>query len=256
MNLLSAIVEHQNSLLRLYRKLEERFEENSIIQTLWRDMSGDVLLQIQSLKSLPSSFWNKFKNDPDNNFEPAIKEIPSASVDVTDISLRDSFEISLQIAEPVVLKIYARVVRLLREQSTAPALNFYILIKTYVARLVRTTESFSGDPLLIRRARLLVAELEKEVQEPTPKIKVLASMALAAKKQKKPVLDKANLPKLAKADLSKTDKPAKETMKVPPKSSKTAAPKPVKTVPVKPAKAASVKTKAFFGKKTATTKRA
>jgi len=249
MNLLSAIVEHQNSLLRLYRKLEERFEENSIIQTLWRDMSEDVLLQIQSLKSLPASFWNKFKNDPDNNFEPTIREIPSASTDITDISLRDSFEISLQIAEPVVLKIYARVVRLLREQSTVPALNFYILIKTYVARLVRTTESFSGDPLLVQRARLLVAGFEKEVQEPTPKIKVLASIELSAKKQKKTVLDKVVPSIPTKATLSKKpDKPAKETMKVPQKNAQAAAPK--------TAKAASVKKKAFLGKKTATTKRA
>ena len=252
MNLLNAIVGHQNSLLRLYRKLEERFEENSIIQTLWRDMSEDVSLQIQNLKSLPPSFWNKFKNDPNNNFEPSIKESPSASVNVSDISLRDGFEISLQMAEPVVLKIYARVVRLLREHSTAPALDFYILIKTYVARLVRTTESFSGDPLLIQRARLLVAELEKEVQEPTQKIKVLASMELSAKKQKKPVLDKA-VP----------SKPAKKTIKVPPQSAQVAAHEPVKTAPQKPkaapqkpAKDTSVKTKTFFEAKTATTKRA
>jgi hypothetical protein len=186
MNLLGAIVEQQNSLFQFYRKLEERFEENSIVQALWRDMAGDVSMQIQSLKTLPPSFWNQFKQAPDDGFESAIKSVPSPPANVTDISLRDSFEISLQLSEHVVLKIYARAVRLLRRNSTTPALNFYILVKTYVARLLRTTESFAGDPLLIRRAHLLLAGLEKEVQEPVAEIKPLMSKSSASKAQKTP----------------------------------------------------------------------
>ncbi|MCL2877230.1 MAG: hypothetical protein FWF13_00430 [Acidobacteria bacterium] len=235
MNLLGAIVGHQNSLLQLYRKLEERFEENSIIQTLWHDMAGDVSLQIQSLKSLPSSLWNQFKNAPDNDFESAIKGISSPPADVADISLRDCFEISLRLTEPVVLKIYARIVRLLRKNSTAPALNFYILVKTYVARLVRATESFAGDPLLIRRAQLLIAGLEKEVQEPAPEIKALASRALSAKAQKPAVSGKTGV------------KSAEKTVKNPPNNGKAAA--------SKSAKAAPVKTKTLPGKTPTKTRR-
>ena len=130
MSLSGTIAGHQNSLLQLYRKLEKRFEENSVIQTLWRDMADDVSLQIQSVKSFPSSVWNQFKNVPDNDFESAVKSIHSPPVDVADISLRDSFEISLQLTEPIVLKIYARIVRSLRKNSTAPTLNFYILVKS------------------------------------------------------------------------------------------------------------------------------
>ena len=239
MNLLGAIVEHQNSLLRFYRKLEERFEENDVIQAFWRDMADDVSLQIQSLKSLPASSWNQLKNAPDNSFESAVKavkEIPAPPADAADISLRNCFDISLRLAEPVVLKVCARMVRLLRKNSTAPALNLYILVKAYVARLVRATEFFSGDPLLIRRAQLLLAGLEKEVQEPAPEIKVPTSNAASAKTQKKPVLVKSN----AKA--------AKETTNTPPGN--------VKNVSSKPAKAAPVKTKAVSGKPPATTKRA
>ena len=236
MNLLAAIAEHQDSLLQLYLKLEQRFEENTTIHALWSDMAGDVSMQIQSLKSLPPSLWDQFENAPDDGFVSAVKSVDFQPADVADISLRDCFEISLQMAEPVVLKIYARVVRLLRKNSTAPALNFYILVKSYVARLVRTAESFAGDPLLIRRAQLLRAELEKEVQEPDPEIKVPASGVLSAKAQKTSVSDKAN----AKA--------VKETTKKPSKNVKADASKPAKAASDKPAKAAPIKTKTLSGK--------
>jgi len=214
MTLLGVIVEHQNLLLQLYRKLEERFEENSVIRTLWRDMAGDVSLQIQSLKSFPPSLLNQFKNTRDNGFESAVKNVLSQPVDVTDISLRDGFEVSLRLTEPVVLKIYARLVRSLRKNSTAPALNFYILVKAYVARLVRTTESFAGDPMLNRRAQLLLLGFEKEVQEPALENKVLVSKPLSTKAQKDPVTA------------------AKETTKNPSKNAKAAASKP-KDAPAK-----------------------
>ena len=236
MNLLGVIVERQNSLVQLYLKLEERFEENSIIRTLWRDMAGDVSQQIQSIKSLPPSLWNQFKNAPDGGIEPAVKSVPSPPANVADILLRDAFEISLQSTEPVVLKIYARIVRLLRKNSTAPALNFYILVKAYVARLVRTTESFAGDPVLIRRAQLLLLGFEKEVQEPALEIKLLAPGTPSAIARKAPVAGKA---------AARTEK---ETTKKTPKN--------VKAAESKPAKAAKVKIKTLPGKKSATTKRA
>ena len=241
MNLLGTIVEHQNSLLRLYRKLEERFEENGVIQSFWHGMAGDVSSQIQSLKSLPSSLWNQFKNDADNSFESAVKTVKDVSTppaDIANISLRDCFEISLQMAEPAILKIYARVIRMLRKNPTMPALNFYILLKAHVTRLVRTTESFAGDPLLIRRAQLLLAGMEKEVREPALEIKTpaLARTVLQSKAPKIPVSDKADT------------KAAKKTTKAPPEN--------VKAATSKPAKTATVKTGTLPEKTPATTKRA
>jgi len=239
MNLLDAIVEHQNSLLLFYRKLEERFEENSVIRTLWHDMAADVALQVESLKSLPASSWNQFKNAPDGSFESAVKavkEITAPPEDAANILLCDCFEISLRLSEPVVLKINARMVRLLRKNTAAPALNLYILIKSYVTRLARATESFAGDPMLIRRAQLLLAGLEKEVQEPAPEIRIPTLNTMSAKTQKKPLSGKAN----AKA--------AKETANIPPGN--------VKTASSKPAKNAPIKSKATSGKTPKTAKRA
>jgi len=264
MNLQGAIVEHQNSLLRFYRKLEERFEENSVIKSLWREMADDISLQIQSLKSLPPSTWNQFKNAPDNSFESAVKEVKETSTqasDVDSLSMRDCFETSLQLAEPVVLKIYARLIRTLRKNSTTQVLNFYILVKTYVARLLRTTQSFSGDPLLIRRAQLLLAGLEKEVQEPDPEIKIPAAGNPSGKKPKVPVSGKTDAKKAkettkaapsklaaketAKAPPEKVkavqSKLAKETTKVLPEKAKAIPPKPVKeTTKIPPGKVKAV----------------
>jgi len=238
MNLSGIIIEHQNSLMQLYLKLERRFEENGVIQALWRDMAGDVSLQISSLKSLPPSFWNQLKKASGDDMASAVKNIPSPPADVSDISLRNSFEISLQFAEPVVLKIYARVIRLLRKNSTAPSLDFYIMVKAYTARLARTAESFAGDPLLVSRARMLLANLEKEIQEPSPEIMALASkvLSLSAKTQKTSGSGKT---------VAGT---TKETTKKSPQNAKAGASKPAKTT--------AVKTKTLSGKTPATTKRA
>ena len=235
MNLLGAIVEHQNSLVQLYRKLEERFEENSVVSTFWRDMSGDVSQQIQSSKSLPSSLWNQFKNAPDGGIVSVVKGVPSPPAGVSEISLRDAFDISLQLTEPVVLKIYARIVRLMRKNSTAPALNFYILVKAYVARLVRTVESFAGDPVLIRRAQLLLLGFEKEVQEPDPEIRYSTPRPLPASARKAPVTGKASAVE------------SKKPTKIHPEKAKAAGSKPAKTT--------QVKIKTLPAKKPVTTKR-
>jgi len=229
MNLSEAIVGHQNSLLQFYRNLEERFEENSIIRIFWGGMADDISQQIQCLKSLPPSLWNQFKNAPDNGFETAVKSVPSPPAEYVNLSLRDCFEMSLHLSDTIVLKIYARIVKLLRNNSTAPALNFYILVKTYLARILRTIESVSGEPALIHRAQSLIRSLEKEVQEPAPEIRVQAARSPSVKAQKTAAAGMAN------------NKAAKETVKNPPqiaKAAKTASVKPEKSVESKTAKAA------------------
>ncbi|MDR1727630.1 MAG: hypothetical protein LBT74_06840 [Acidobacteriota bacterium] len=178
MNLSGSIAEHQHSLQRMYQKLADRFAENGVIRALWRDMSEDVSLQIQGLKSLPNSFWNQLKKAPDDRLEAAVKGHRPVAADTESVSLRESFELTLQSSEPVILKIYARIVRLLRSSPvTDQSLDFYILVKAHAARIVRITESFAGDPTLIRRARMLLQGLEKEVQEPDPEEVKAASQA-------------------------------------------------------------------------------
>jgi hypothetical protein len=96
-----------------------------------------------------------------------------ASENTKDITLRSCFELALQFEEPTILKIYVPIFRNLRENWTNPALDFYIMVKAHLARIVRMMGSYSGDPIIIQRSSLLLQSFEREVQEPK-----VASIAL------------------------------------------------------------------------------
>ena len=169
MNLQGSITERQNSISHFYRKLENRFAGNSIIGALWSDMAHDISHQIGSLNALPSSFWSQLKKDPDGQLETAVRESNLQLIEVS--SLKSCLDLALQFEETTILKIYAPIIRNLRKNWTNAALDFYIMVKSHVARIVRVTESFAGDPVLIQRAHLLLRGFEKAVQDPPIDVK-------------------------------------------------------------------------------------
>lgn len=180
MNLQGSINENQNALLKLYLSLKQRFTENSLILDLWNAMESDVAEQIRNLKALPPSFWRQLKQADD---APALaatggqKEYTLEKEGV--LSLQRTFEIALAAEEPLILEIYVPIIRNLRRNRTGAALDFYILVKAHLARLVRVTESFAGDPLLVQRANVLLQGFEREVQDrqeapPPPVNRILA----------------------------------------------------------------------------------
>lgn len=151
----------------MYLKLEQRFSENNLIRELWSTMAHDVSQQIRSLDALPQSFWNQLKKDPEGLSVEAAGSAPQQPADRDEaLSLRLCFEQVLRLEEPTILKIYVPLIRRLRENLTAPALDFYIMVKAHIARITRVTQSFSGDPVLIQRSNSLLQAFEKEVQEP------------------------------------------------------------------------------------------
>jgi hypothetical protein len=167
MNLHGSISELQNTIVQLYLKLEHRFSENSIIRELWSAMAHDVSQQINSLNALPHSFWNQLKQDQDGFSIEVPESAKHQNVEnEEDLSLRSCLEHALNVEEPAILKVYIPLIRGLRENLTAPALEFYIMVKAHLARIARVTESFSGNPAIIQRSRLLLQAFEKEVQEP------------------------------------------------------------------------------------------
>jgi hypothetical protein len=167
MNLHGSIRELQNTIVQLYLNLEHRFSENSLIRELWRAMAHDVSQQISSLNALPQSFWNQLKQDQDGFSIEVPESAKQQNVEnEEDQSLRICFERALNVEEPAILKVYIPLIRRLRENLTAPALEFYIMVKAHLARIVRVTESFSGNPAIIQRSSLLLQAFEKEVQEP------------------------------------------------------------------------------------------
>jgi hypothetical protein len=167
MNLHNSITELQNVGVRTYLNISHYFRENNVIRELWSAMAHDVSQQIVSLNELPSSFWIRLKKEQDG-LSGAISSIsPSEEVERTqDQSLRTCFQLALDYEEPMILKVYVPLIRNLRNNWTNQALDFYIMVKSHLARISRVTQSFSGDPLIIQRSNLLLQNFEKEVQVP------------------------------------------------------------------------------------------
>jgi hypothetical protein len=167
MNLHGSITELQNAIVQLYHKLQQRFIENRMISELWSAMANDISQQVSSLNVLPSSFWNRLKNERDGLVKAVGSGVhPQFSEKAADLSLRSCIELSLHIEEPIILKTYVPIIRSMRENQANQSLDFYIMVKAHLARIARITQSFSGDPLVIQRSNLLLQSFEKEVQEP------------------------------------------------------------------------------------------
>jgi hypothetical protein len=173
MNLQGSIKDLQNTIAGLYLKLEQRFSENQLISELWGAMAHDVSQQILSLNALPKAFWNQLKKDKDGSRIEEVESVRRQYIDIEeDLSLASCFDLSLRLEEPTILTVYVPLIRRLRENLTAPALDFYILVKSHLARITRVTESYSGNPLAIQRSNSLLQAFEKEVQEPHIEIRI------------------------------------------------------------------------------------
>ncbi len=171
MNLRGSITDHQIRLSQLYLKLKQRFSENSLFRELWSAMAHDIFQHVSSLNALPRSFWNQLKDSQGSLFKAINSARKNQLADFKDdLSLKGCFERTLQAEEPTILYIYVPLIRRLRENWTDQALDFYITVKAHLARITRTIEAFSGDPLIISRSNSLSSRFEKEVQEPQAQV--------------------------------------------------------------------------------------
>ena len=171
MNLRGSIAEYQKRLHKIYLQLSQGFSENNLVRTLWNDMAHDISRQIQSLNALPRSFWNQLNKSNQKELLQAVQSAQSQVIEIKeikkeDLSLKACFEKVLQIEEPVILSVYVPLIRRLRESWTDQALDFYIMVKSHLARIARIIEAYAGDPFIIQRSGYLVKRFEKEVQEP------------------------------------------------------------------------------------------
>jgi hypothetical protein len=207
MNLHGSIKELQNTIVQIYLKSEQHFSENSLIRELWSTMAHDVSLQISSMDALPHPFWNQLKQDKDGLSADIADSIRRQNIEnEEDLSLKGCFERVLQFEEPTILKIYIPLIRKLRENLTAPALDFYIMVKAHLTRIARVTQSFSGNPVIIQRANQLLQSFEKEVQEP-PHVEVIA-----------PAKKKAQAAHPSKVVKTKSKEPVKKARKTAPRT--------------------------------------
>jgi hypothetical protein len=209
MNLYVSIAELQNTLVQLYLKFEQRFNENALIRELWNGMAHDVLQQMASLKSFPSSFWVQLSKDQDGRMEVDVQNAKLQIVEKPeDLPLKQCFETVLHFEPPTILRIYVPIIRSLRKNWTNTALDFYIMVKAHLARITRVMESFSGDPLAIQRSNLLQQSFEKEVQTPQQIVKP------AEKEIKKRVIQATHEPEEKPKSASKKPTPQKPSSKL------------------------------------------
>ena len=233
MNLQGSIADLQKAANQLYLKLHQRFKDNALIREIWSDMSQDLIKQRDCLKEMPISFWKQL-NKEHNELLQAV--VPYARLQVADnvkdTPLKTCIENSLQFEEPTILKVYIPIIRSLRNTHSKSALDFHIMVKAHLSRIIGLTSAFSGDPVIIQRANLMLQTFEREVQEPQVDMS--------------PPLKKARLRKvraISEAKPEETAKP-KSAAKKPAKPKKAAKAKTAAKKPAKPKKAVKAKTAA------------
>lgn len=165
MNLQGSITELQDRMIDWYQGLEHRFKENQLIRELWTAMAHDVAQQKRSMHVLAPSFWQRLKAEQ-GGIQEAVSATREMTENIDDLSLKKCFEHALAFEETAILRIYVPIIRKLRENWTERALDFYIMVKAHLARILRVTQMYAGDPVILQRANLLLQRFEKDVQEP------------------------------------------------------------------------------------------
>jgi hypothetical protein len=166
MSLQGFIRKLQNSCTRIYLDLAQSFMENSLIRETWVSMAEDKEEQARCLNALPSRYWSGHKEEALFEAVRACLKPFQHPESESDRSLQTTLSRVFDLEEPIILKVYAPLIRQLRTEWTDHALDFYIMIKAHVARLARITQSFSGDPALTQRFMTLLENFEKAVQAP------------------------------------------------------------------------------------------
>jgi hypothetical protein len=197
MSLKGAFARVQKAGSQFYLKLAEFFEENALIRETWVAMAQDVEQQAASLEVLPKRFWIAFKKNEEALLVAVRSCAALEAIDKKDDrSLHACFARTLNLEEPLILNTYVPLIRLLRTEWFDHGLDFYVMVKSHVARITRIIQPFSVDPILLQRVQNLQQRFELEVQAPIipaapPKKKLLrkqkvhASRSAAARKPRK-----------------------------------------------------------------------
>lgn len=219
-----SLAQLQREAARYYSRLQQRFEGNYLIGGMWAAMGHDLQVQTESLRKLPPSFWQSL-TDHEKELTHAIRMLPPPNVDRQAGSLQWCLAQTIEIEEPIILKIYAPLARHLRRAWTELALDFYVMVKAHITRVAQSIQLFSGDPALSQRCALLLQSFEKEVQEP-PEVppppskkrakKVVAarrSVKRPAKRQARATVKKEPIPSRVK--IAKRPEPLVQKLKLP-----------------------------------------
>jgi len=168
MNLQGSLARFLKSGSIFYRRRADCFNQNQIVRDAWLRLAQDMDLQASSLHNLPPAFRREIQTDQRDLVESVGSGFPikGDAQPCDSVLLEESLGRSLSLEEPVVLRIYAPLIRRLRRAWTSRALDFYVIVKSHVVGLMRLVQTYCGDPALIERATILLENFEKEAQEP------------------------------------------------------------------------------------------
>lgn len=155
----------QKSIAKCYLRLHKHFEENSIISESWAAMGGDLRAHADSLRKLPPTFWQSLRH-VEKDLVATLKSVQNSHSNALSGTLHSCLTQAVDIEEPLILKVYAPLIRQLRIAWTDRATDFYVMVSAHLARLARLIRLYSGDPVLGQKCDSLLQDFEKEVQYP------------------------------------------------------------------------------------------
>ncbi len=167
MILKSFLEKTQKSGAQFYVRLSQIFESNQIIHDTWSAMAQDMEQQAAGLEALPRTLWKNLPEDTSPIIEALQSSLSAQKIGKQENhSLHGWFERMLMVEEPLIMKAYVPIIRRLRGESTDRTLEFYIMVKAHVARLLSLIQPFEGDPAILSRVTMLRDSFEHEVQAP------------------------------------------------------------------------------------------
>ena len=156
----------QRAAAKYYLQLQQRFALNGLVSEMWGSMGQDLLAQVEGIRKLPSAFWLSLQKR-EVELSRAAESICTRFSAENDGTLSACLSRTFDLEEPIILGIYAPLIRRLRTDWTEVALDFYVLVRARIVKLARLIQTYAGDPALCQRCAVLLVNLDKEVQEPS-----------------------------------------------------------------------------------------
>jgi hypothetical protein len=156
----------QRAAAKYYLQLQQRFAVNVLVSEIWGSMGQDLLAQAEGIKKLPSAFWLTLQ-EQEAELVRAAESVHTRFSAQEGGTLTARLSRTFDIEEPIILSIYAPLIRRLRTDWTEVALDFYVLVRARIVKLARLIQTYAGDPALCQRCAVLLVNLDKEVQEPS-----------------------------------------------------------------------------------------
>jgi hypothetical protein len=156
----------QKKQANFYFMISEQFKGNPLVHEKWLAIGNELEKQVATVKTLPPSYWKMLNVSDAKSLLQTVTGALNLNLRTAsgEVALRQYFTLTMDLEEPIILHVYAPIVRMLRASWTDRSLDLYVMIRSHLTRLIRLIEPFCGEPLLTQRCALLVQRFEQELQ--------------------------------------------------------------------------------------------